>query len=132
MSVTPSILLFSDDTGVLSSLEFALSINGFTAADGSKADPSAAAALVIDQAHRGDGLAMLEGLRGAGCATPAVLLATNPMRALRLRAAVASAVIVEKPLLGDELNRVLNSIINELPRDAANLNCKPQPDRRTN
>jgi tellurite resistance-related uncharacterized protein len=111
MPATPSILLFMDDAGVLSSLEFSLSLNGFAVADGSNADPSAAAALVIDQAWRGDGLALLESLRAAGCAAPAVLLATNPTRALRLRTAAAEAIIVEKPLLGDELNRVLDGIL---------------------
>lgn len=112
MPATPSILLFMDDDGVLSSLEFSLSLNGFAVADGSKVDPSAAAALVIDQAYRGDGLALLEALRSADRAVPAVLLATNPTRALHLRATAARAIIVEKPLLGDELTRVLDNILD--------------------
>jgi hypothetical protein len=132
MPATPSILLFMDDAGVLSSLEFSLSLNGFAVADGSKVDPSTAAALVIDQANRGDGFALLAVLRAAGCAVPAVLLATNPTRALRQRAAAADAIIVEKPLLGDELNQVLDSILNAVPRNAADPSRKPQPDRTTN
>jgi len=128
MAATLSILLFMNDAGLLSSLEFSLSLNGFAVADGSSADPSAAAALVIDQAARGDGLAFLEARRAAGCAAPAVLLATNPTRALRQRAAAADAIIVEKPLLGDELNQVLDSILNAVPRNAADPSRKPQPD----
>lgn len=132
MPATPSILLFMDDAGVLSSLEFSLSLHGFAVADGSSSDPSAAAALVIDQACRGDGLALLEALRAAGCAAPAVLLATNPTRALRLRAAATDAIIVEKPLLDDELSHVLDGIFNEFPWGVADPGSKPKPDRRAN
>lgn len=112
MPATPSVLLFVDDASVLSSLEFSLPLHGLAVADGSGADPTAAAVLVIDQAHRGDGLALLEAQRAAGHTAPAVLLATNPTRALRLRAAAARAIIVEKPLFGDELNRVLDDILD--------------------
>jgi len=112
MRATSSILLFTDDAGVLSSLEFALSLNGFMVVEGSSVDPSTAAVLVIDQSCRGDGLALLETIRASGCAKPAVLLATNPTRALRLRAAAADAIVVEKPLLDDELTRVLDSIFD--------------------
>jgi len=108
----PHILLFTDDAGVLSSLEFSLSLSGFTVADGSKADPSAAAALVIDQVYRGDGLKTLEALRSAGDEVPAVLLATNPTCVLRRRAAAAHATVIEKPLLGDELTHTLADILD--------------------
>jgi len=113
MPAKRSILLFVDDASVLSSLEFSLSLSGFAVADGSSADPSTAAALVFDQACRGDGLAMLEALRTSGCKAPAVLLATNPTRALQRRVAAADATIVEKPLLGDELNRALDKVLDK-------------------
>lgn len=108
MSRANMIVLFVDDAAVLSSLQFALSLDGFAVADGlAAADPSGAV-LVIDQACRGDGLAVLTSLREMGCDAPAVLLATNPSRTLRQRAVSAGVIVIEKPLLGDELNRTLH------------------------
>ena len=80
MAHRPPVLLYVGDRPVLSSLQFALSLEGFEVADGVSAgiDPSAAAALVIDQGFRADGLAALAAYRAAGCATPAIVLATNP------------------------------------------------------
>ena len=45
------------------------------------------------------------------CATPAILLATNPTRGLRASAAELNAILIEKPLLEDELMRTLNLIL---------------------
>ncbi|GLV20535.1 hypothetical protein TomMM35A_03950 [Sphingobium sp. TomMM35A] len=104
------VLLFIDDAALLSSIEFALSVAGIKAAAGSElSDPAAAPALVVDQdcAH---GLERLAELRRQ-CATPAILLATNPTRALRASAAELSAILIEKPLLEDELMRTLNLIL---------------------
>jgi len=113
-----SILLFVSDRPVRSSLQFALSLDGFSVGDGLEVrDRSRATGLVIDQACGGDGMGVLASLRAAGCAAPAVLLATNPTRALRARAAERGAVIVEKPLLGDDLPRALRAMLN--PDEAA-------------
>src|SRR5690606_5433175 len=107
------ILLFVDDGPVLSSLEFALTLQGFAAASGAAemADPFAAGCLVMDQTFRGDGLAYLATLRQGGCATPAVLLVTNPTPAMRVSALAAGAVLIEKPLLGEDLTQALREAL---------------------
>jgi FixJ family two-component response regulator len=50
-----------------------------------------------------DGLDLLERLRAAEVNLPAILITTNPRRALRLQAAIVGAQIIEKPLLTDAL-----------------------------
>jgi DNA-binding NtrC family response regulator len=111
MSGSNTVLLFVDDAAVLSSLEFALSLEGFAVADGLAAANPSGAVLVIDQACRGDGLALLASLREAGCDTPAVLLATNPSRKLWHQAASVGVILIEKPLLSDELTRTLHRVL---------------------
>jgi len=107
------VLLYVSDRPVLSSLQFSLVIEGFEVADGAAdgINPSAASALVIDQAFRADGLAMLAAFRAAGCVTPAIVLATNPTARIRAQAAAGGTVLIEKPLLGDELSRALRAAI---------------------
>jgi CheY-like chemotaxis protein len=113
MDLDRPILLFESDQPVLSSLQFALVLDGLAAEDGAAdgADPSAACCLVVDQRYRSDGLAFLAGLRANGCAAPAILLATNPSGHTRSRAAALGAVLIEKPLLDDELARSLHLIV---------------------
>ena len=80
-------------------------------------EPRTAAVLVVDQGYSGDGLSYLAGLRAAGCSAPAILLATNPTPRLRGRVAAARAVLIEKPLLGDELAGALRIALQ--PHEAA-------------
>ncbi|WP_120717421.1 DNA-binding transcriptional response regulator [Tsuneonella amylolytica] len=103
--MTGSIALLVSDPAVLSSLQFALSVEGFQVS--ATGDNRAAAALVIDQGYRQDGVAALLELRARGTATPAIILVTNPNTAFRARAAAAGAALIEKPLLGDELSRAI-------------------------
>lgn len=114
MAMDPAVQLYVSDRPVLSSLQFALSLEGFAVIDGAadETDPFAAAALVIDQGYRGDGLAWLAGSRANGCAAAAIVLATNPTVRLRARAAAAGAVLIEKPLLGEELTRALRASVH--------------------
>lgn len=109
-----AILLFVDDRPVLSSLQFSLAVEGFEVVDGvaGGANPSAAAAVVIDQAYRADGLASLADLRAKGCITPAIVLATNPTAQLRATVAAAGAALIEKPLLGDDLTSALRTVLD--------------------
>jgi DNA-binding NtrC family response regulator len=109
------IALLVSDLAVLSSLQFALSVEGFqlTAA----VDDLAAAALVIDQGFRGDGLAALDIMRVRGSTAPAIVLATNPTPSFCARAAKAGALLIEKPLLGDELSSAIAHALE--PRKAA-------------
>ena len=113
MAIEPSVLLYVSDRPVLSSLQFALSIEGFAVTDGAAegSDPCAAAALVIDQRYHGDGLGWLGALRTNGCSTPAVVLATNPTARLRARVIAAGAILIEKPLLGDDLTGALRACL---------------------
>src|SRR5688572_251325 len=107
------IMLFVSDRPVLSSLQFALAVEGFEVVDGAAEgnDPAAAAALVIDRGALAEGLAALAAFRAEGCGKPAIVLATNPTQRLRVQAAAACAVLVEKPLLGDELARALRAAL---------------------
>lgn len=113
MAPQPVILLFVGDRPVLSSLQFSLAIEGFDVADGAAGgmEPSAAAALVIDQAFCADAFAMLANFRSSGCVSPAIVLATNPTGRTRAQALAAGAVLVEKPLLGDELTGALRAAL---------------------
>lgn len=114
MATDSPVLLYVSDRPVLSSLQFALSIEGFAVGDGQVegSDPSAAAALVIDQGYEGDGRAFLAGLRASGCGTPAIVLVTNPTRQMSVSTAALGAVLIEKPLRGDELADTLNGILH--------------------
>ena len=107
------ILLFIGDGPVLSSLEFALALEGFAVADGTAedVDPFAAGCLVVDQGYLGNGIAFLAALRHFGCTTPGLVLVTNPTSATRGLAAAAGAVLIEKPLLGGELTSTLRGAL---------------------
>ena len=109
------IALLVSDHAVLSSLQFALSIEGYRL--GAAGDELAATALVIDQNWQRDGLAALLSLRAKGSSAPAIVLATHPTAAFRALAASARAVVIEKPLLGDELSSTLAQALQ--PRKAA-------------
>ena len=104
-----AILLLVEDRSVLSALRFSLSVEGFEIADETAGGVarSIAAALVIDERYRGDGLAALDALRNQACHAPAIILATNPTARLRARIAAMNAELIEKPLLGDELSRAI-------------------------
>ena len=109
------IALLVSDPAVLSSLQFALSVEGYRV--GAAGDEHAATALVIDQNWQGDGIVFLLGLRAKGASAPGFVLATHPTSAFRARAASADAVVIEKPLLGDELSSALAQALQ--PRKAA-------------
>lgn len=107
------VMLFESDQPVLSSLRFFLTLQGFVPEDGDAEGESfpAAGCVVIDQRYRTDDLGFLDQLRASGMAAPAVLLATNPTQQLRHRAASSGTILIEKPLLGDELTDALHAIL---------------------
>ena len=109
------IVLMVSDLAVLSSLRFALSIEGFTLA--AEGETFSAAALVVDQGSLSASLNFLDSLRAAGCQVPAIVLTTHPTAAMRARAAAAGAAVIEKPLLGDDLSGAILAAIQ--PRRAA-------------
>jgi FixJ family two-component response regulator len=107
----PAILLVEDDPAVVNALTFSLELEGFDVcayADGEALLASTPlptrGCLVLDYNLPGiDGLDLLERLRAAEVNLPAILITTNPRRALRLQAAIAGVRIIEKPLLTDAL-----------------------------
>lgn len=107
----PAILLVEDDPAVVNALTFSLELEGFEVrayADGETLLASARlpsrGCLVLDYNLPGiDGLDLLGRLRAADVTLPAILITTNPRKALRMQAARAGVEIVEKPLLTDAL-----------------------------
>ena len=117
MTSRPKILLVDDDPAVRASLAFSLELEGFLIETfecgedlAERADYPDPGCLVIDYRLPGmDGLALLRLLRGKGVALPAVMITSAPTRKLRSEAAEAGAVIVEKPLLCDELSAAVRA-----------------------
>lgn len=111
-----AISLLVDDPSVLAALEFSLSIEGFQIRQAPDENNLAGAcgALVIDERYLGDGVLSVERLRDRGWTAPAIILATNPTVQLRKRAVAAHAIVVEKPLLGDELSGALRNALRTI------------------
>lgn len=102
-----TVILVDDDSALRSSLEFILGIEGYAVRayargrelldDSSLPDRGC---MVIDQRLPDiEGLNLIEALRARSVKLPAILVTTNPSRALRHRADEAKVTIVEKPLL---------------------------------
>lgn len=114
------IAVIEDDRAVLDSLKFSLEAQGFEAclfdcAEGAitSARIMSADCLVIDYTlPDGDGLTTLRTLRGRGLSCPAVIIASNPTARCRKEAVEAGAPLIEKPLIGDELEDLLRPILN--------------------
>jgi two-component system, LuxR family, response regulator FixJ len=115
----PAILLVEDDPAVVNALTFSLELEGFDVcayADGETLLAStplpSRGCLVVDYNLPGmDGLDLLERLRAAHVNLPAILITTNPRRALRAQAAIAGVEIIEKPLLTDALRDSVRSAL---------------------
>lgn len=115
----PVIVLVDDDPAVADALGFSLGLEGFDVRAHRDADALMAADVIparscLVLSHRPpalDGLALLERLRAADVTAPGILLATNPWRSLRVRAAAAGVPIVEKPLLTDALLTAIRAAI---------------------
>jgi DNA-binding response OmpR family regulator len=122
LSSPPCILVVDDDPALLSALEFALQAEGYRVR--SCADAQAAlqtpveqlACLVIDyKLPEIDGMDLAGRLRRAGATAPLILITSNPDARCRTRAARGGAVIVEKPLLGDQLLRQIRALTAPQP-----------------
>lgn len=101
--------LFGSDPALLSSLRFALTLDGFTLSQEGK-EAASEACLIIDQDFQGDGLAWLASQRALGNRSPVLLLVTHPDRALRASATALGCRLIDKPLTGDELTEALTEI----------------------
>lgn len=102
-----TILLVDDDPALLSSLEFILGIEGYAVRAYARGrdllddlNLPDQGCMVIDQRLPDiEGLTVIDALRARSVKLPAILITTNPNRALRRRAAQANVAIVEKPLI---------------------------------
>jgi two-component system response regulator FixJ len=105
--------IVEDDKAVLHSLQFTLEAEGWEVCAFERALDALnslrildAKCLVIDYALPDfDGVTLLNALRARGQEAPAVIIASTPSVRCRLDAAAAGAPLIEKPLMGDYLNR---------------------------
>ena len=114
-----TVVLVDDDPAIRASLAFSLGLEGF-AVQGFETgealldtgDLSGDGCLVLDYRLPGmDGLTLLAILRRRGVSMPAVVITSNPTRAIRQRTAEAGALLIEKPLLCDSLTAGIRSLI---------------------
>ena len=124
---SPLLLLVDDDPAVLASLQFSLELEGFAVDAFASGEAVVArnklarhACLVLDYRLPGiDGLSLLNLLRERGETCPAVIITSNPTRAMRQRTTDASAVLIEKPLLSDSLTTAIRLLIDGPTRQFA-------------
>lgn len=115
----PLVLVVDDDAAVRNSLRFSLQIEGFAVQDYSDGNTLLTEVgslrsdcLVVDyNLPDMTGLEILGQLRLRHISTPAILITSHPNQALRERAAVVGACVVEKPLLGDALIESIRDIL---------------------
>lgn len=115
MTDRPLILLIESDTALRAALKFSLELEGFAVEDhesGVGISASEADCLVIDnRLETGNGLELLAALDEEGLSPPAIILASNPTRAMARAIAAAGARLVEKPLLCDGLVAAIRAMI---------------------
>lgn len=116
----PMLLLVDDDPAVRASLQFSLELEGFAVEAFDSSETLVAlnsltrhACLVLDYRLPGiDGLSLLSLLRERGETCPAVIITSNPTRAMRQRTTESGAVLIEKPLLSDSLTTAIRELIH--------------------
>lgn len=107
----PAVVVLDDDAALLSSLEFALEMEGYSIKAYhstedllAEVDPPNTGCLILDYNLPGtNGLDVLQTLRAMGVAAPAIIITTEPGATLRRRSEAQGVAIVEKPLLGNAL-----------------------------
>jgi FixJ family two-component response regulator len=107
----PTVIVVDDDAGVRSALRFSLEVEGFEVVTCSSAEdllelglPEDHGCLVLDDRLPGmSGMDALEILRRRGVDIPTIVITSAPDPALRRRALLANARLIEKPLLSDLL-----------------------------
>lgn len=106
-----TVFIIDDDEAVRAALKFSLEIDGHIVevhesgeALVQRAESPMTGCLVLEHALPGmNGLQLVQELRRRHVDLPAILVTTQPSRAVRAQAAAAGVPIVEKPLLTDAL-----------------------------
>ena len=119
MTTPPLLLLVDDDPSVRASLQFSLELEGFKVETFDSGEalvardaPTDHACFVFDYRLPGiDGLTLLNLLRERGQTCPAVIITSNPTRGVRQRTGNAGAVLIEKPLLTNDLTAAIRTLI---------------------
>lgn len=114
-----TVVLVDDDAALRTALTFTLELDGFAVRAFASAEdllgqalPTQSACLVLDQNLTGmTGIDLLTELRARAVALPALLITSQPRRSLRDAAARLKALIVEKPLLTDDLTREIHAAL---------------------
>lgn len=122
-SPPPRVLLVDDDAALRTALSFSLELEGFqvdTLESGEalllRSLPTENACLVCDQNLPGvSGLEAIRQLRARGVVLPALLITSHPGPSVRAQAAAQGVVIVEKPLLGDQLRAQIEAALGLSP-----------------
>lgn len=116
------IIVVEDDAAVRSALQFSLEVEGYPVRLFSDAGSLLAEATlpargcILSDYHLpdGNGLDLIQTLRGRGVALPAILMTSHPSAELRASAEHAHVSIVEKPLFGDALTEEIGAAIRRL------------------
>lgn len=126
MPDSPRILLVDDDPGIRASLKFSLELEGYIVEAFQSGEALAdlpyfpdASCLVLEYRLPGmDGLTLLALLRRKGVTRPALLITGLVSRAVRMRAAEAGVMVIEKPLLCNALSAAIRTLTS-MPARAA-------------
>lgn len=119
------VVLVEDDVALSAALRFLLEVEGFAVESFDSAEDFLAwtpldpvGCVVLDQ-RLGPGLTgveALERLRANGVGTPAILITTGAGPDVRDRVEAAGGVVMDKPILGDRLVRMIRSRLAGGPR----------------
>lgn len=117
--------IVDDDPAVRNSLKFSLEVDGLAVIVYASANEllqdghfERFCCLVIDQHMPGmSGLDLAARLRDLQVSVPAILITSNPPKALVAGAVKAGMPIVEKPLLGNALQERIYQLIGAVPRE---------------
>lgn len=116
----PRVVIVEDDPALLSALQFSLEAEGYEiCAFLAQAELLArreaflgASCLVLDYRQAPlDGLELYALLRSLGAAAPAILVTSHPDEECRRGAQRLGVRIVEKPLLSDDLSRLIGELV---------------------
>lgn len=111
------VIVVEDDEAVLNAVSFDLTVAGYEVTalrDGqslldSNALPAASFLIVDHRMPRMDGLFLIEMLRTRGFSAPTILITSQPSARLRARCDALGVPIFEKPLLQDDLAKVVQA-----------------------